>query len=83
MIKLKEGSQKPNKNYEEFSHFKIKVKEAEKRENILTSQLKEIYENLNKLEVEFNQQERILQEEIISFKTQLEEGRRTEEVKKI
>jgi hypothetical protein len=77
MIKLKEGSQKSNKNSEEVAHFKIKVKEVEKRENILTSHLKERYEDLNKLEAEFSQQERRLEEEIISLKTQLEEGKRT------
>jgi hypothetical protein len=32
MIKLKDGSQKPNKNFKEVFHFKIKVKEVEKRE---------------------------------------------------
>ena len=36
--------------------------EAQKRENILTSYLKEIYEDLNNLEAEFNQQETRLEE---------------------
>jgi hypothetical protein len=58
-------------------------KEAEKREEILTSHLKEISEDLNKLEAEFSQQERRLEEEIISLKTQLEEAKRMEEVMKI
>jgi hypothetical protein len=58
-------------------------KEAEKRENILTSHLKEISEDLNKLEAEFSQQERRLEEEIVSLKTQLEEAKRKEEVMKI
>jgi hypothetical protein len=40
LIKLKEGSQNPNKNSEEVVRLKIKVKEEEKREEILTSHLK-------------------------------------------
>ena len=83
MIKLKEGSKKTFFFYEEVSHFKIKVKEVEKRKNISTRHIKERYEDLNNLEVEFNQQERRLEEEIISLKTQLEEGKRTWEVIKI
>jgi chromosome segregation ATPase len=58
-------------------------KEAEKRENILTDHLKEIYEDLNQLEAEFSQQERRLEEEIISLKIQLEEAKRMKEVMKI
>ena len=53
-------------------------KEAEKREEILTSHLKEISKDLNKIEAEFNQQERRLEGEIISLKTQLEEAKRME-----
>jgi len=49
----------------------------------LTSHLKERYEDSNKLEAKFNQQERRLVEEIVSLKTQLEEAKRKEEVKKI
>jgi chromosome segregation ATPase len=45
--------------------------EAKKRENILTSHLKERFEDLKKIEAEFNQQERRLEEEIVSLKTQL------------
>jgi chromosome segregation ATPase len=71
------------KEEEEVVRLNIKVKEEEKREEILTSHLKEIYENLNKLEVEFSQQERIFEEEIISLKTQLEEAKRMKEVMKI
>jgi hypothetical protein len=55
-------------------------KETEKREEIMTSHLKEISEDLKNIEVEFNQQERRLEEEIISLKTQLEERKRTKEV---
>jgi hypothetical protein len=51
LIKLREGSQNPNKNYEEVACLKIKVKEVEKREDILTSHLKERSEDLNKLQV--------------------------------
>jgi hypothetical protein len=58
-------------------------KEAEKREEILTSHLKERSEGLNNLEAEFSQKERRLEEEIVSLKTQLEEAKRKEEVMKI
>jgi len=57
--------------------------EAEKRENILTSHLKEIYEDLNKFEEKFIQWEIILEEEIVSLKIQLEEAKRKEEFMKI
>jgi chromosome segregation ATPase len=57
-------------------------KEVEKRENILTSHLQRS-EDLNKLEEKFSQQERRLEEEIVSLKTQLEEAKRKEEVMKI
>jgi hypothetical protein len=50
LIKLKEISQNPK----EFSHLKIKIKEVEKRENVLTSHLEEISRDLDKIEVEFN-----------------------------
>jgi hypothetical protein len=59
------------------------IKEAEKREEILTSHLKEISKDLNKLEEKNSQQERRLEEEIISLKTQIEEANRTEEVMKV
>jgi hypothetical protein len=60
-----------------------KRQEVNKREEILTSHLKERYEDLNKLEVEFFQQERRLEEEIVSLNTQLVEAKRKEEVMKI
>jgi hypothetical protein len=44
----------------------------EERETILTDHLKEGIEDLNHLEVEFSQKEIILEEEIISWKIQLE-----------
>jgi hypothetical protein len=34
------------------------IKEAYKRDNILTNHLKEIFENLNQLEAKFSQQEK-------------------------
>jgi hypothetical protein len=58
-------------------------KEAKKREEILTSHVKEKFEDLNKLKAKFSQQERTFEEEIISLKTQLEEAKRMEEVMKI
>jgi hypothetical protein len=51
--------------------------EAEKRENILTDHLKERTDDLNQLEEEFGQEERRLEEEIITLKIQLEEAKRT------
>jgi hypothetical protein len=48
----------------------------------LTSHIKEIYEGLNKLEAEFRQHERRLEEEIVSLKT-LKEAKRKEKVMKI
>jgi chromosome segregation ATPase len=56
--------------------------EAEMRENILTNHLKEIFNDLNHLEVEFGQEEKGLEEEIITLKIHLEEVKRTEEVMK-
>jgi hypothetical protein len=57
--------------------------EENKREEIMTSHLKERYEDLNKIEVEFSEQETRPEEEIISLKTQLEETKRTKEVMKV
>jgi hypothetical protein len=56
--------------------------EAEKRENILTNHLKERTDDLNQLEEEYGQEERRLEEEIITLKIQLEEENRIEEVMK-
>jgi hypothetical protein len=47
------------------------------RENILTDHLKEITNDLNHLELEFGQEEKVLEEEIITLKIQLEEAKRT------
>jgi peptidoglycan hydrolase CwlO-like protein len=52
------------------------------RENVLTDHLKERTNNLNHLEVEFGQEEKGLEEEIITLKIQLEEAKRIEEVMK-
>jgi len=56
------------------------INEEEKRENILTSHLKEIFEDLNNLEGQFSEQERILEEEIVYLNSQLEKSKRNEEV---
>jgi hypothetical protein len=53
------------------------IKEVEKREEILKSHLKKRYEDLNKLEAEFSQQERRLEEEIVTLEIQVEEAKRT------
>ena len=45
--------------------------EAEKKEKILTDHLKERIDDLNQLEEEFGQEERRLEEEIITLKTNL------------
>jgi hypothetical protein len=50
----------------------------EERETILTDHLKERSKDLNHIEEEFSQKEKILEEEIISLKIQIEEGKRTE-----
>jgi hypothetical protein len=50
------------------------------KEKILTDHFKEITNDLNHLEVEFGQEEKGLEEEIITSKIQLEEAKRTEEV---
>jgi hypothetical protein len=52
------------------------------REKILTDHLQERTNDLNQLEVEFGQEEKGLEEEIITLKIHLEEAKRTEEVMK-
>jgi uncharacterized Zn finger protein len=49
----------------------------------LTSHHKERFEVLNKLEAQFNQRERRLEDEIVSLDTRLEEAKRKEEVMKM
>jgi hypothetical protein len=58
-------------------------KEEDKmREKILMDHLKERTNELNQLEEEFGQEERRLEEEIITLKIHLEETKRTKEVMK-
>jgi hypothetical protein len=52
------------------------------RENILTDHIKERNNDLNHLEEEFCQEEKGLEEEIITLKIHLEEAKRIEEVMK-
>jgi hypothetical protein len=52
------------------------------RENILTYHLKERTNDLKQLESEFGQEEKVLEEEIITLKIHLEEAKRTKEVMK-
>jgi DNA repair exonuclease SbcCD ATPase subunit len=56
--------------------------EAEMRENILTDHLKERTNDINQLKSEFGQEEKVLEEEIITLKIHLEEAKRTKEVMK-
>jgi hypothetical protein len=56
--------------------------ELEMRDKILTNHIKERTNDLNHLEAEFGQEEKGLEEEIITLKIQLEEAKRTEEVMK-
>jgi hypothetical protein len=56
--------------------------ETEIREKISTDHLKEINNDINQLEVEFVQEEKGLEEEIITLKIHLEEAKRTEEFMK-
>ena len=52
--------------------------EAEMREKILMDHLKERINDLNQLEEEFGQEEKGLEDEIITLKIHLEEAKRTE-----
>jgi hypothetical protein len=64
------------------ANITVKEEEVEMREKILTKHRKERTNNLNQLESAFGQEEKILEEEIITLKIQLEEAKRTEEVMK-
>jgi chromosome segregation ATPase len=64
------------------ANIEAQKEEAEMRENILTNHLKERTNNLNQLEAKFGQEEKGLEEEIITLKIHLEEAKRTEEVMK-
>ena len=57
-------------------------KDEAKMREILTDHLKERINNLNQLEAEFGQEEKGLEEEIITLKIHREEAKRTEEVMK-
>jgi hypothetical protein len=52
------------------------------REKILTDHLKERNNDINHLEAYFGQEEKGLEEELITLKIQLEEAKRIEEVMK-
>jgi hypothetical protein len=64
------------------ANIEAQKEEVEMREIILTDNLKEKTNDLNQLEVEFGQEEKGLEEEIITLKIHLEEAKRTEEVMK-
>jgi chromosome segregation ATPase len=64
------------------ANIEAQKEEAEIRKNILTDHLKERTNDLNQLEAEFGQEEKGLEEEIITLKIHLEEAKRTEEVMK-
>jgi hypothetical protein len=64
------------------SNIEAQKEEVEMREKILTNHLKEITNNLNHLEAEFGQEEKGLEEEIITLTIHLEEVKRIEEFMK-
>jgi hypothetical protein len=59
------------------ANIEAQKEEAKMREKILTNNLKEITIDLNQLEVEFGQEQKGLEEEIITLKIWLEEVKRT------
>jgi hypothetical protein len=59
------------------ANIEAQKQEAEMREIILTGHLKERNNDPNQLEAEFGQEEKGLEEEIITLKIQLEEAKRT------
>jgi chromosome segregation ATPase len=64
------------------SNIETQKEEEEMRENILTDHLKERTNDLKHLESEFSQEDKVLEEEIITLKIHLEEVKRTKEVMK-
>jgi hypothetical protein len=64
------------------ANIEAHTKEVEMREKILTNHLKERTNYLKQLEVEFGQEEKGLEEEIITLKIHLEEVKRKKEVMK-
>jgi hypothetical protein len=64
------------------ANIEAQKEEAEMREKILVDHLKEITNDLNQLEIEFGQEYKRLEEEIITLKIQLEEVKGIEEFMK-
>jgi hypothetical protein len=64
------------------SNIETQKEEEEMRENVLTDHLKERTNDLKHLESEFSQEDKVLEEEIITLKIHLEEAKRTKEVMK-
>jgi chromosome segregation ATPase len=64
------------------ANIEAQNEEDEMREKILTNHLKERTNDLNQLEAEFGQEEKGIEEEIITLKIQLEEAKITKEVMK-
>ena len=62
------------------ANIEAQKEEVEMREKILTYHLKKVTNDLNQLEAEFGQEEKGLEEEIITLKIHLEEAKRIEEV---
>jgi hypothetical protein len=60
------------------ANIEAENEEAKIREKILTDHLKERTNDLNQLEAKFGQEDKGLEEEIITLKIQLEEAKRTE-----
>ena len=78
--KIKENLEYQNKCLE--TNIAAQEEEAEIREKILIDHLRERTNDLNQLEAEFGQEEKGLEEEIITLKIQLEEVKKIEEVMK-
>jgi hypothetical protein len=76
--RIEESLEYENKCLE--ANIESQKEEAEKREKIPMDHLKERTNDLNQLEEEFGQEERRLEEEIITLNIQIEEEKRTEEV---
>jgi chromosome segregation ATPase len=88
VIKNLRAKLEESRRIEETLEYQKKCLEAnieeqkEDTEKILMDHLKERTNDLNQLEEEFGQEERIMEEEIIALKIQLEEEKRTKEVMK-
>jgi hypothetical protein len=64
------------------ANIETQKEEAEMKEKILTYHIKERTKDLNQLEAQFGQEEKGLEEEIITLKIHLQEAIRIEEVMK-